>query len=233
MRGVLLDLDGTLLDSNDAHAHAWAEAIEGCGCSLPFPMVRERIGKGGDKLLWELLGVEESSAEGKHLSQLKKRIFHARYLSQLAAFPGSRELLVRMRQEGLRLVLATSSGKDELENLLDAASLGDLIDDCVTKDDVAGHSKPDPDIVEVAVRRSRLSPADLVMLGDTPFDIEAATKVRVKTVAVRCGGWSDASLAGAAAIYDGPADLLAHYDESPLGSRRPTRPDRISPEEHA
>ena len=141
-----------------------------------------------------------------------------------------------MRQEGPRLVLATSSGKDELENLLDVASLGDLIDDRVTKDDVAGHSKPDPDIVEAAVRRSRLSPVDLVMLGDTPFDIEAAGKVRVKTIAVRCGGWSDASLAGAAAIYDGPADLLSHYDDSPLGrdlGRRPTRPDPLSPGEHA
>jgi HAD superfamily hydrolase (TIGR01509 family) len=225
MHGVLLDLDGTLLDSNDAHAHAWAEAIEGSGSSLPFQMVRERIGKGGDKLLWELLGIQEQSPEGKHLSHLKKRIFHARYLSQLVAFPGSRELLVRMRQEGLRLVLATSSGKDELENLLNAASLGDLIEHRVTKDDVAGHSKPDPDIVEVAVRQSRLSPAELVMLGDTPFDIESARKVQVKTIAVRCGGWSDTSLAGAAAIYDGPADLLLHYDESPLGRAcHPTRP---------
>jgi HAD superfamily hydrolase (TIGR01549 family) len=216
MRGVLLDLDGTLLDSNDAHARAWSEAIEGAGSFLPFERVRERIGKGGDKLLWELLAIEERSLEGERLSQLKKRIFQTRYLNDLAPFPGARELLVRMRREGLKLVLATSSGKDELQNLLDAGAIGDLIDDRITKDDAGGASKPDPGIVEAAVQRSQLSTTDLVMLGDTPFDIEAARKARVPTIAVRCGGWSDAALAEAVAIYDGPADLLMHYNESPL-----------------
>lgn len=225
MRGILLDLDGTLIDSNDAHAHAWAEAIEGSGSSFPFQMIRARIGEGGDKLLWELLGIEEHSPEGEHLSHLKRRIFDTRYLSQIVAFPGARELLVRMRQEGLRLVLATSSGKDELENLLNAAALGDLIEHRITRDDAGGQSKPDPGIIEAAVRRSRLTPAELVMLGDTPFDIEAAAKVQIRTISVRCGGWSDASLARAVAIYDGPAIFFLTmtsllWDASRYGNHR-------------
>jgi HAD superfamily hydrolase (TIGR01509 family) len=216
MRGVLLDVDGTLLDSNDAHARSWAEALEGSGASLPYEQLRKRIGKGGDKLLWEVMGIQEHSPEGKHVSQLKKEIFHARYLGALVPFPGVRELIERMRGEGLRLIVATSSAKDELQKLLDAALVSDLLEDRVSKDDVQGRSKPDPDIIELAIERIGLPPADLVMLGDTPYDVEAASRAHVATIALRCGGWSEESLAGAAAVYRDPADLLLHYDTSPL-----------------
>ena len=216
VRGVLLDIDGTLLDSNDAHARAWVEAFEGAGLSLPFSLVREKIGKGGDNLLWDLAGLPEGSRQAETISTHRKHIFHT-FLADLGPTPGARALLLRMRAEGLTQVVATSASKDELEGLLTAAGIADLLgaDARVTADD-AERSKPDPDILRAAVARANIPQHELVMLGDTPYDVQAAKKAGVATIALRSGGWRDRDLRGAVAIYDDPADLLAHYDSSPL-----------------
>jgi phosphoglycolate phosphatase-like HAD superfamily hydrolase len=219
IRGVLLDIDGTLVDSNDAHARAWVEALAEEGIEVPFEKVRPLIGMGGDKLLPRVTGLEEDSPRGKRIGERRGEIFKDRYLPGLKAFPATRELLLKMRDQGLKLVVATSAKEDELNPMLKIAGAADLIEEKTSSDD-AENSKPDPDIVKAALDESGLSPDEAVMIGDTPYDIEAALKAGLKIIAFRSGGWDDAGLARAVAIYDGSADLLAQYDSSPLKDER-------------
>jgi HAD superfamily hydrolase (TIGR01509 family) len=217
IRGVILDVDGTLVASNDAHARAWVEAMEEHGVQVPFEKVRRLIGMGGDKLLPMATGIEEDTAEGKAISKRRGEIFKERYLPKLEPCPGARELLARMRETGLRLVVASSAKADELEPLLDVCGANDLVESKTSSDD-AEHSKPDPDIVQAALEQMALPAGDVLMLGDTPYDIEAARGAGVGVIALRSGGWGDPHLQGAVAIYEHPADLLAHYNASPLAN---------------
>ncbi len=212
---MILDIDGTLVDSNDAHARAWVEALAEEGISVPFDKVRPLIGMGGDKLLPRVSGLEEDSPRGRRIGQRRGEIFKERYLPRLKPFPSTRDLLLKMRERGLKLAVATSAKEEELKPLLKIAGANDLIEEKTSSDD-AENSKPDPDIVKAALDESGLSADEAVMIGDTPYDIEAASRAGLKIIAFRSGGWNDADLARAIAIYDGPADLLAQYDSSPL-----------------
>lgn len=218
VRGVILDVDGTLVESNDAHARAWVEALSEQGIKAEFERARRLIGMGGDKLLPEISGIEEESPEGKRASERRSEIFKERYLPHIKSCRGSRELLKRITEDGLKMVVASSAKKDELDPLLEIAGASDLIEEKTSSDD-AENSKPDPDIIHAALDGSGFSAEEAVMIGDTPYDIEAAKKAGVPVIALRCGGWDDEGLAGAIAIYDDPADLLAHYDDSPLRQR--------------
>jgi HAD superfamily hydrolase (TIGR01509 family) len=142
-------------------------------------------------------------------------VFQGTHLPTLKAFPGSRTLLQRMKDAGLKVVIGSSADKTELDALLKLADVQDLVE-AVTSSDDAEQSKPDPDIVVTSLKRLGLAPDEVIMLGDTRFDIEAAAKAGVRTIALRCGGQPDSELAGASAIYDSPAHLLAHFDDSPL-----------------
>ncbi|MFL5625046.1 MAG: HAD family hydrolase [Ktedonobacteraceae bacterium] len=217
IRGVILDVDGTLVESNDAHAKSWVEAMAEYGYNVPYEKVRPLIGMGGDKVLPETIGVEKDSEPGKKISQRRAEILKERYLPTMRAFPQADELLRRMRSDGLKLAVASSAQPDELKALLGKVGASDLIEEETSSKD-AQSSKPDPDIMQVTLQRIGLPADEVVMLGDTPYDIEAARKVGVGTIALRCGGWNDNDLAGAIAIYNDPADLLAHYDSSPLRS---------------
>ncbi len=215
VRGVLLDVDGTLLDSNVSHARAWVDALAESGIRVDLARVQPLVGKGNDKVLPELAGIEKDSERGKAIAGRRATIFKEKYLPGCQPFPGARELVERLRRDGLTIIIATSASKADLADLLEAAGVGDLIDDAANSDD-AERSKPDPDIVAAAVKRSRLPPEELVMLGDTPYDIEAATRAEVATIALRSGGWRDSDLSGAIAAYDDVATLLARYDASPF-----------------
>ncbi|MFP5263092.1 MAG: HAD family hydrolase [Blastocatellia bacterium] len=219
IRGVILDVDGTLVDSNDAHAQAWVDALAEHDIQVGFEKVRPLVGMGGDKLLPEVSGIEEDTPEGERISKRRGEIFKQRYLPTLKAFPSTRELLQRMRDEGLKLVVASSAKEDELNLLLKIAGADGLVEEKTSSDD-AENSKPDPDIVKAALDGSGLAPDEVLMLGDTPYDIESASGAGVGVVAFRCGGWEDADLSGAIAIYDGPADLLSNYESSPVGLGR-------------
>ncbi len=214
-RGVLLDVDGTLVDSNDAHARAWVEALAEQGLNVPFEKVRRLIGMGGDKLLPRVTGLTEDSAEGKRIAERRREIFLSRYVPSLRPTPGAPELVRHLRARGLRLAVASSAKKDELGALLRVCGAEGLIKGETSSDD-ADRSKPDPDIVHAALQEIGLPSGQAVMLGDTPYDVESAGRAEVRVIAFRCGGWGDEDLAGALAIYDAPADLLAHYDSSPL-----------------
>jgi HAD superfamily hydrolase (TIGR01509 family) len=214
-RGALLDIDGTLIDSNDAHARSWVAALAERDIHVRWEEVRRLIGMGGDKLLPAISGIDADSPDGVRIAERRGEIFRERHLPYLAPFPEARDLLLRMKADGLTLVAASSAKADELGALLAIAGARDLLQGATSSDDAA-RSKPDPDIVQEAIRRSG-HPADaLVMLGDTPYDVEAARRAGVRIVAFRCGGWDDDGLRGAAAIYDGPADLLSRYDGSIL-----------------
>lgn len=218
LKGVLLDVDGTLVDSNDAHAHAWVLALAESGITVPFTQVRRLIGKGGDKLLPEVGGVDAESSRGKTISKRRGEIFREEFLPGLRPFPKTKELLLRMKEIGLRLAVASSAKAAELHDLLRIGRADGLVEARTSSDD-ADNSKPDPDIVHAALERLRLPAAAVILLGDTPYDVEAGTRAGVEVVALRCGGWADVDLNGASAIYDSAADLLAHFESSPFAVR--------------
>src|ERR687889_2156399 len=217
LRTVLLDIDGTLIDSNDAHARAWVDSLRVHGYVVPFEQVRPLIGMGGDKVLPQLTGLDPESGEAERMGETRSELFLQRELPRLQPTRGARALLEHMLARELELVVATSAKTDEVRALLEQAGVSDLIQLASSADD-ADRSKPDPDIVQAALRLSRSQAAHSAMLGDTPYDVEASTRARVPAIALRCGGWwDDAALARATAIYHDPADLLAHSEESPLG----------------
>ncbi len=218
LRGVIFDIDGTLVDSNDAHAQSWVETFREAGYDVPFEVVRPLIGMGGDKLLPKTIGIRHDSSEEKKLTKQRSEIFREQYLPRLKPLEGARALVERVRADGLKPVVATSAKDEELNGLLKAAGVVDLMEEKATASD-AKRSKPDPDIVEAAIEQTGLRPDELVMIGDTPYDVEAATRAGVRIIGFRSGGWKDEDLSGAVEIYDGPADLLANYSSSVLGRR--------------
>lgn len=218
IRGAILDVDGTLLNSNDAHARAWVQALAEANVQVTFEEVRKLIGMGGDKLLPAVASIEHSSDRGKRVSERRSAIFEEWFLPKLRPFPHTRDLLLRMRSAGLKLTIASSAQQPELDGFLKIADVLDLIEGSASSSD-ASNSKPDPDIVQAALARLGLRAEQVLMIGDTPYDIEAAARCGIETLAFRCGGRSDADLSGALAIFDDPADLLQRFDESPLAAR--------------
>jgi HAD superfamily hydrolase (TIGR01509 family) len=222
LKGVIFDVDGTLVDSNDAHAESWVDTFAEAGYDVPFDVVRPLIGMGADKLLPKTIGVSSDSEAGKKLTKRRAEIFEKQYLPHLRPLEGSRELVLRVRADGLKPIVATSAKDKQLEKLLEAADVQDLMEEKATASD-AKKSKPDPDIVHAAIEDSGIPSTQLVMIGDTPYDIEAAAKAKVRTIAFRSGGWKDADLKGAVEIYDGPADLVEHYDSSLIARARASK----------
>jgi HAD superfamily hydrolase (TIGR01509 family) len=215
--GVIFDVDGTLVDSNDAHTRAWVEALRAHGRPADFERVRRLIGMGGDKLLPAAAGLSADSEEGEAVGKRRGQVFRERELPRLQPFPGAHDLLRALKGRGFRLVVASSAEKAELESLLRIAGAEGLLEGKTSGDDVE-RSKPDPDAVSAALRRLGASPREAVMIGDTPYDVEAARRAGVDCIGFRCGGWGDADLAGAIAIYDGPLDLYQRLDASPLAT---------------
>lgn len=218
--GVMLDIDGTLVLSNDAHAQAWVEAFAAFDHELEFAQVRPLIGMGGDRIIPKFLpGFSDQEGEGKKIADRRKELIMDKFAVNLAPANGSRDLVIKMQQQGLRLLIASSATSEELSVLLKAAQVDDLLnqDEATTSSD-AEASKPEPDLIKVALERLGMQADRVVMIGDTPYDIEAAQKVGVKTIAFRCGGFNDEQLKNAIAIYNDPADLLKHYDDSPLSN---------------
>lgn len=217
LRGVFLDIDGTLLLSNDAHARAWVDAFNEFGYDVPVNAVLPLVGMGGDKVVQELMPqMDEKTAED--IQSRRGEIFLERYVHSLQPAPGARDLVLQIKHNDLQPVIATSAKSKELQALLEQAGIKDLIEHKTTSDD-AKESKPAPDIVQAALDKSGLEASDVVMIGDTPYDVESAGKAGVDVIAVRCGGHSDDALKGAIAIYDNPADLVQHWDSSPISAR--------------
>lgn len=206
---VILDVDGTLVDSNALHALSWAEVLARHGHDVPYTRIRPLIGMGGDKLVPSAVGRDLPEREVERIGDDRSALFAERYLPRVRALRGARALVTELRNRGYAIAIASSARDEELRPLLAVAGVADLIGVTTSSDD-ADRSKPDPDIVAAAVRRLGRPPRDCVMIGDTPYDIEAARRAGVDVIAVRAGGWRDPDLHGALAIVDDPADLLAN-----------------------
>ena len=210
---VILDVDGTLVDSNDAHARAWVEAFAEHGITVAFDHVRRSVGMGGDKLMPEVSGIEESSDLGEKIASRRAEIFASRYLPSLQPFPKVRELLERLIDDGFVLAVASSAKKEELDPLLERAGVADLLTRKTSSDD-AENSKPDPDIVVAAVKQAGSAKERTIMIGDTPYDVAAARRAGIEIIGFECGGWTQEALSGALATYRDAAHLLAEYESS-------------------
>lgn len=221
VKGVLLDIDGTLVDSNDAHAHAYVQAFAEHGYEVEFDKVRPLIGMGGDQLIPRIVpSLSGEEGEGKEIADRRKELIIEKFSSKLEPTQGSRDLIEKLKQSGYELVISSSATSEELSVLLKAAQVDDLLDmNLATTSSDADKSKPEPDLIEVTLEKGHLKADEAIMLGDTPYDIQAANAAGVGVIAFRSGGFSDEELANAIEIYDSPADLLAHFDQSAFASR--------------
>ena len=205
---VLFDLDGTLVDSNDAHAYAWFQAFEEVDRPTPFNRIRALIGMGADQLLPALDPHFAPNIEpGKTATQRQREIFKKRYLPSIRPQPGARQLLLALKEREIQCVVATSASEKELDALLEIADIADLIDARATADD-ASVSKPAPDIVLAALLKARTRVINAVLVGDTRFDILAAHAAGIPAISLRCGGNPEHELVDSAGIFDTPADLM-------------------------
>ena len=213
---ALFDIDGTLVDTNDLHAAAWQQAFRQFGIDIDYESIRSQIGKGGDNLLPALIGHDRADALGEEIEEYRSDLFERDFLPRAAAFPGVRPLFERLRADDILILLASSSDRDQIEHYLDLLDCRDLVGDSVSKDDVE-HSKPCPDIFAAALGKADpIGPDRAIAIGDTPWDGLSAGRAGLALIGFRCGRFPDQELieAGAIALYDGPADLLAHYDSS-------------------
>jgi HAD superfamily hydrolase (TIGR01549 family) len=208
---VVLDVDGTLLDSNYHHALAWAVAFAASGRTVPVWHVHRHIGMGGDKLV---AAVTDDEFESRHGDQVRDR-WKQEYdgvIEQTRLFDGAKELLAALRSAGVEVALASSSIPEHAQHAFELLDADDLVDTATTSED-AEESKPDPELIESALER--VDPGRACMVGDTVWDIEAAKHAGVPAYALLSGGYGRDELenAGAVAVYDDARDLLVHLGE--------------------
>ena len=211
----IFDIDGTLVDSNELHVDSWDRAFREFGKQFPREKLRAQIGKGTDQYLPEFLTPGEIKLFGKELDEYRSDLFRKEYLPRVHPFPKVHELFQRIRDDEKRIVLASSGKKADTKYYVDLLNISDLIDGCISGDDAAS-SKPAPDIFTASLEKlGDVSSADAVTVGDTRFDVEAAKKAGLQTIAFLCGGTAESVLreSGAIELYRDPADFLARYDE--------------------
>ena len=227
LQAVIFDVDGTIVDSVDLHADAWKVAFEKFGKTFPFHEIRRQIGKGSDQLLPVFLSEQELDQFGEDLDEYRSKIFKEKFLPRVQAFPKVRDLFERIKKDGKQIVLASSAKSDELDTYKKIARIDDLIESETSSDD-ADRSKPYPDIFQAALARLKgVAPENVVVIGDTPYDAQAAAKADLKSIGLLCGGWTKEELrrAGCAAIYLDIEDLLLQYD-SQFGAPEATKSQR-------
>ncbi len=214
---LLTDIDGTLVDSNALHAEAWRRCFEHFGIQLGMDEAWRQIGKGGDQVIPSFVPEQDRERLEEPIKKLRKEIFHRDYMERVVSFADARELLVRVRQSGMRIVLATSSDEEDLEVYGRIVGMEDLIEKASSSAD-AKQSKPEPDIFAAALKKVGLEAQDAIALGDTPYDAEAAGKLGIPVIGLTCGGWKrdDLLAAGCVEVYRDPADLLLNFDSSAL-----------------
>ncbi len=219
IKAVLFDIDGTLVDSNDLHVLAWEEAFRAEGYEFDRQLLHDQIGKGTDNLVPTLIPDSDEAME-ERLGKAHGKVFKDKFLDAAHPFPDAHALLARVHETGRKVVWASSAAQNEVDHYLELLDARDLVSATTCIDDV-GNSKPAPDIFKTALKKvAPITPEEAIVVGDTPYDIEAACKCGIATVALRSGGFPDKVLrdAGAIALYDDVAALLRGYDSSPLAA---------------
>lgn len=207
---ALLDVDGTLVDSNYQHALAWYRAFRQSGIVVPLWRIHRHVGMGGDQLVPALAGNEVDETRGDEIRELRGRAY-AELIDEIEPLEGARDLIIDLKGRDLTVVLASSSPQDELDRYLDLLDARELAD-CWTTDDDVQSTKPEPNLVRAALEKARTD--DGLMIGDTPWDIEAARKAGLKTACLVTGGFSEQELreAGAVAVFESVSELRQQLD---------------------
>ena len=220
IKAVIFDIDGTLVNSNDLHVEAWQEAFKCYGKEVTFDEVHQQIGKGGDQLMPVFCSPEELERFGSDLEQHRAKLFTSDYLPRVKPFPKVRELFERIKADGLQIALASSAKEEEVDQHKKSLGIKELIEAATSADDVE-KSKPHPDIFQASLAGLKnISPDEAIVIGDTPYDVMAASKAGMKTIGVLSGGFTQEDLQkdGAIEIYRDVADLLESYDRSILST---------------
>jgi HAD superfamily hydrolase (TIGR01509 family) len=213
---AILDIDGTLVDTNYHHAVAWFRAFRQHEIVLPIWRIHTHIGMGGDQLVGSLCGERTEEEKGDDIRAAEK-VLYAELIGEVEPLKGARELIEDLKGRGHAVVLASSAKEDEVDHYLDLLDARDLADDWTTSADVES-TKPQPDLVNAAMEK--VGTGEAVMVGDTPWDVQAAERAGIETVAVLTGGFSAAELrdAGAVAVFESIEELSEALDETPLAA---------------
>ena len=215
IKAIIFDLDGTLVDSVDYHTEAWVKAFQKYGYDFPFDRLREQIGKGSEFIIGELLPEAEAEKLESDIAGYRKQYYQENLLEKVQPFPKVRELFEKIKADNIKVVLASSARKETIEHYKKLLDIADLIDGATSTDDVE-QSKPEPDIFAAALDQLKgIDPEEVIVVGDSPYDAIAASKIGLRTVGVLCGGFEREILAkaGYIAIYQDPADLLNNYPQ--------------------
>jgi HAD superfamily hydrolase (TIGR01509 family) len=213
---AILDIDGTLVDTNFHHAIAWYRAFRQHDIVLPIWRIHRHIGMGGDQMIAALCGDRTEEEKGDDIRDAEK-VLYSELIGGVEPLRGARELIEELKDRGHTVVLASSAKEDEVDHYLDLLDARDLADDWTTSADVQS-TKPQPDLVNAAMEKAGTGEA--VMVGDTPWDVQAAERAGIETVAVLTGGFSAAELrdAGAVAVFESIEELSEALDETPLAA---------------
>jgi HAD superfamily hydrolase (TIGR01509 family) len=213
---AILDIDGTLVDTNFHHAIAWFRAFKQHDIVLPIWRIHRHMGMGGDQLIADMCGDQVEEEKGDDIRDAEK-VLYSELIGEVEPLKGARELIEDLKDRGHAVVLASSAKEDEVDHYLDLLDARDLADDWTTSADVES-TKPEPDLVRAAMEKARND--DAVMIGDTTWDVEAAGRAGIQSVTVRTGGFSAAELrdAGAVAVFDSIAELREALDDTPLAA---------------
>jgi HAD superfamily hydrolase (TIGR01549 family) len=214
---LLCDIDGTLVDSNSLHAEAWRRAFEHFGIQIGLDEAWRQIGKGGDQLIPVFVAAADRERIEEPLKEHRSMLMKRDYMNRMVPFPRSRDLLVRVKQSGKRIALATSANEEDVKTYKKLVGMEDLVEAESTSAD-AEHSKPSPDIFEAALQKMGARADRAIALGDTPYDAQAATKLGVQVIGLTCGGWKRDDLmdAGCTEVYADASSLLHDFDRSAL-----------------
>jgi HAD superfamily hydrolase (TIGR01509 family) len=210
-QAMLLDIDGTLVDSNDKHADCWVEAFAHFGKQVDWKVIRGQIGKGGDLLVPDMLNAREMRGFGEPLKKYRGELWKEKYMKTVQPFAGAVDAMRAIHARGIKLALASSSNPNEVEYYVGLLGVEDLLEGTTSKED-AQLSKPSPEIFQAALDRVKSDPARTFAVGDTPYDILAAHRVPLPAIAVRCGGFPEETLAKAEYVFDDLAQMTRELD---------------------
>ena len=211
LKGLIFDIDGTLVDSNDLHTRCWLEAFEKFGRHFDYDGMRHQMGKGGDLLVPDLLQAREMRSFGERLKKYRGELFKEKYIKEVKAFPHVREVFEALRKRGIKIALGSSGNPEEVEYYTRLLGVEELIEGSTSKED-AKHSKPSPEIFEAALETIGTDAARTMTVGDTPYDVLASHRVALPVIGVLCGGFERELLAKAEFIFASVEEIAANLD---------------------